>query len=67
MGDVVNLRRARKTKARLAATAHATEQRIRFGDTRATRELVELRERAAKALLDGAKLADAGDGPRPEE
>ena len=33
MGNVINLRRARKTKAKVAATAQAAENRARHGRT----------------------------------
>ncbi len=57
MGDLINLRRARKAKARVAADATAAEHRHRFGATRGEKALVETRRRAEEAVLDGAKLS----------
>jgi hypothetical protein len=67
VGEVVNLKRARKARARVAANADAEEQRFRFGQTRAAKRLAEARKRAEKALLDGAKLQDSGDESKPRE
>ena len=55
MAEIINLRRARKGKAREEASAKAAENRARFGKTKAERvkEAVEA-ERATKAL-DGHK------------
>lgn len=44
--EIINLRRVRKTKVRLAEDAQAEVNRIKFGQTKADRE----RERAQKAL-----------------
>lgn len=55
MGEVINLRRARKAKARVDAQDRAAANRVAFGRTKAERAAaaaeVEKRERA----LDGAK------------
>jgi hypothetical protein len=51
MGDVVNLRRARKEKARLAAAKEKAAKRAEFGVSRAQREAAErLREHDSKRL-----------------
>lgn len=55
MGDVVNLRRARKARARAEEKARAAENRVRHGRTGADR-------RAAKA--EAEKAARAADGHR---
>ena len=47
MGDVVNLRRARKQKARTAAEKESAEARARFGRTKAEKK----REAKATDLL----------------
>ena len=53
MGDLVNLRRARKGKARAQTSARADERRHAFGRTKADRNLTEA-ERALEARrLDG--------------
>lgn len=59
MGDVVNLRMARKQKQRAAKETVAAENRVRFGRTKAERE-----REAALADLEAARL----DGHRrPDE
>ena len=51
MDGVVNLRRARKAKARAEAQEVAAENRTRFGTPKATRDLTKARsEKAAKGL-----------------
>jgi hypothetical protein len=59
MAEIINLRRARKGKARDEASAKAAENRARFGKTKAQRlkEATET-ERAAKTL-DGHKREDS--------
>jgi hypothetical protein len=55
MGDVINLRSARKAKARTTAEKQAAENRAKFGRTKAQR-LADAQEEAARArTLDGAK------------
>jgi len=58
MGDVVNLNRARKARAKLDGKATAASNRVAHGRTRAEREAADReRERAAR-LLDGSKRED---------
>jgi hypothetical protein len=61
MGEVVNLRNARKAKARHEADVRADANRALYGRTVAekTRDQIEAARRAR--LLDGAKLE--GDEP----
>ncbi|HWW65975.1 MAG TPA: DUF4169 family protein [Sphingomonadaceae bacterium] len=55
MGDVINLRRARKAKARVEAEKRAASNRTRHGRTKAEKA-AEAQERARRdALLDGAR------------
>ena len=55
MGEIINLRRARKQKARQAATDGAASNRVRFGRTK-TERMNEAAEHARIiALLDGVK------------
>ncbi|WP_288457412.1 DUF4169 family protein [uncultured Sphingomonas sp.] len=55
MADVVNLNRARKAKARAAATVQAAANRAAFGRTKAQKQ-ADARERAHQdAVLDGAR------------
>jgi hypothetical protein len=67
-GDVVNLRRARKAKARSLAEATAAENRSRFGKTKSLRVF----EAATKSLDERrfeAHRREAADcpGEMPEE
>lgn len=59
MGDVVNLRRVRKGKARAEAERRAAENRVAFG-----RSKDEKRAAAAQAALEAKKLeGHRRDGP----
>lgn len=60
MAEIVNLRRARKAKARASDDAKAAENRAKFGRTRQERERVEAEAEIGLARLDGHKL-------RPDE
>ena len=58
MGDVVNLNRARKQRAKADGKATAAANRAAHGRSRAEREAADReRERAAR-LLDGSKRED---------
>lgn len=61
MGEIVNLRKARKAQARTAKEATATENRARFGRTGS--EKARDREEAARArqLLDGHRRDGGGE------
>lgn len=61
MGEVVNLRRARKGRDRREKEAAAQANRIAYGRTKAERGLTEAQKR-----LDAAKL-DAHKRETPEE
>lgn len=55
MGDVINLRLARKAKARVGAAALAAENRAKHGRSK-NEKAAETAERARRdAVLDGAK------------
>jgi len=58
MGDVVNLRRARKAKARDDAAATAAVNRAAFGRTKADRAAETDATARRNRLLDGAKRED---------
>lgn len=51
MGDVVNLRRARKDRVRKEASAKAADNRIAFGRTKVEKQLTE-----AERALDARRL-----------
>ncbi|MBA3049536.1 MAG: DUF4169 family protein [Alphaproteobacteria bacterium] len=58
MGEVINLNRVRKDRAKAEARSTAKANRAAHGRTRAERTKAETeRERAAR-LLDGSKLED---------
>lgn len=54
MAEVINLRLARKAKARVAATKDAAENRVRHGQTKAERARAKAEAAQAARLLDGA-------------
>jgi len=58
MAEIVNLRRARKDKARAAKDAQATENRTRFGRGKAEKRETETERAQSETALDGKKLAD---------
>lgn len=58
MGDVINLRRARKARARADAQDKAAANRLAFGRTRAEREAAAAEAARHERLLDGAKRED---------
>ena len=65
MGDVVNLRRARKARDRAAASEQAAENRIRFGRTRTERERTAAQEALEASRFDGHRLAAEAPDTRP--
>ncbi len=58
MGDLINLNRARKARARDAARAEADANRAKFGRTKAEKAAEAHARDRARALLDGAKRED---------
>ena len=56
MGDIVNLRRVRKSKARAEAAAVADENRRRSGQTKAERDAARATADAAQRGLDGHRI-----------
>ena len=63
MAEIVNLRRARKDQARAAKHARATDNRTKFGRSKAEKRATEAERGRAETALDGKKLADQ---PGPE-
>jgi Domain of unknown function (DUF4169) len=59
MAEIVNLRQARKARARIAAGAAAAENRARFGRTKADKARERLEAEASGRTLDGARIDDA--------
>ncbi len=67
MAEIVNLRRARKDKARAAKDTRAADNRTRFGRTKAEKRATEAERGRAETTLDGKKLADRpGSKGRPD-
>lgn len=61
MADVINLRAARKAKARAAANAQAERNRAAFGRTKDEKRAARLEAEALGKKLDGAKREDRSD------
>lgn len=61
MGDVVNLKGARKAKARAQAEAKAQANRAAYGRTKAEKKSTEAEREAADRKLDGHKRDDIDD------
>lgn len=58
MNEVVNLRRARKAKARQAEEATAAQNRASFGRSKSQKALVKAQKEDAERKLDGHKRND---------
>ncbi len=52
MGDLINLRRARKDRARREKEETAQANRVAFGRTKAERDLTDAQKRLEAAKLD---------------
>jgi len=61
LGDVVNLRRARKRKARAEAEARASMNRIAHGESKAMRRAREFERDRGERDVEGHRL-EPGDG-----
>ena len=55
MAEIINLRQARKQKARAEKEARATKNRVTFGRTKAEKTLTKAEEALAKSRLDSHK------------
>jgi hypothetical protein len=64
MAEIINLRRARKQRARQESETKAEQNRISFGRTKAERSLTEAEQDKAARLLDGHRLGSGEDEPR---
>jgi len=58
MGEIVNLNKVRKARARDDARSDAVANRAAHGRTRAERQTAEAERDRASRLLDGAKRED---------
>ncbi len=63
MGDVVNLRRARKDKARSEADRKSEANRVAFGRTKAEKSLTKAERDLAERRIDGHRL----NAPREQD
>jgi hypothetical protein len=55
MTTPINLNKARKARAKGTATAAATENRVRFGRTKAEKAAAAMKAAQVRTVLDGAK------------
>ncbi len=55
MGEIINLNRARKGKAKIQARSAAAENRAKFGRTKAEKAAAERERDAVARTIDGAK------------
>lgn len=58
MGDLVNLKLARKRKLRAEQDQRAAANRARYGRTKEERKLTEAEQQMAERTLDGHKRED---------
>lgn len=63
MGEVVNLNRARKARAKAEQAADAAANRVKHGRTGAEKANDRRAEARRQALLDGARRDDKEEGP----
>ena len=59
--DIINLRKARKAKARDEKEKQAAENRVRFGRTKAERNRTSAVLNIDKSRLDGARRSNPDD------
>ena len=62
MADIVNLRKARKAKARIQEDAKAAENRTKFGRSKAERAAREAEEHLTRRRLEAHRLRDGDNG-----
>jgi acyl-CoA reductase-like NAD-dependent aldehyde dehydrogenase len=61
--EIVNLRRARKIKARVEKTRKADENRAKFGQLKRDKTLRAAEDELQRRRLDGLKREPPGDEP----
>lgn len=67
MAEIINLRLARKARARSKAEQQAEANRAKFGRTKAERVVQHLDDARDRRALDGAKLTDGSADDTPPE
>ena len=65
MGEIVNLRRARKDRKRDAANAEASHKRAAFGRPRIEKQANAARQEIEARRLDGHRLTGPSDAAGP--
>ncbi|HEY8376611.1 MAG TPA: DUF4169 family protein [Nannocystis sp.] len=65
MGDVINLNRYRKAKARAEKERQAASNRIRHGRTRSEKATARREQERTAAELDGKRLDGSGEPRKP--
>ena len=63
--EIINLRRARKAKARADRATKAEENRVRFGRTKAERKKTEAETLSSRRRLDAHKRDTERPGEEP--
>ncbi len=66
-GEIVNLRQARKRKARAEAEAKAADNRVRFGRTKVEKALGDARRDLEARRIEGHRLAGSPAEGEPED
>lgn len=66
MGEIVNLRRARKDRERLHREDEAAANRVKFGRSKAEKATTRAEDELAARRLDGHRLYGAADSGEPE-
>lgn len=61
MGEIVNLRTARKAAARRRSAAHAAENRLAYGRSKAERSLQDARSNKVRRELDAHQIETEDD------
>lgn len=64
MGDIINLRQARKAKARADKDRLAQSNRAKFGRTKAERQAQSLEEERKNRQIEGALRDNKGEEPK---
>jgi hypothetical protein len=55
MGELINLRQARKAKKRVEGESQAEANRVKHGRTKADKQLSAMAKRKLDAVVDGAR------------
>ncbi len=66
MADIINLRQARKAKARAEKEKTADANRLAFGRTKAEKQVTKLEKSRVDKALEAHKRGDTEDGDESE-